>query len=134
VILRLVLLVVLTLMAVGVAVVLQRRRPEAPSAPSYRAPTQLDRADFSEPETPILVVVFSSRTCDSCAGVWELVGSLDRPDTVVERIDVEADAERHKRYRIDGVPTTLVVDPRGVVQHSFFGPIPAEEFRLALPH
>lgn len=131
---RLVLLIVLTAMAVGVALLLQRRRPEPPSAPSYRAPTQLDRDDFAEPDRPILVAVFASSTCDSCAGVWDLVSALDRPDTVVERILVEDDAERHSRYRIDGVPTTLVVDPHGVVQHPFFGPITAEELRAALPH
>lgn len=131
---RLIVLMALTALAVGVAVVLQRRRPEPPSAPSYRAPTQLDRAEFAEPETPILIVVFASSTCDGCRGVWQLIGSVDRPDTVVERILVEDDPRRHTRYRIDGVPTTLVVDPHGVVQKAFFGPIDAEELRLALPH
>ncbi len=127
-------LVVLSALAVGVALLLQRRRPEAPSAPSYRAPTQIDRADFDPADRPILIVVFTSKTCDSCRGVWELVGGLDRPDTVVQRIAVEDDAALHKRYKIDGVPTTLVVDPHGVVQQPFFGPITPEELRQALPH
>ena len=67
---RLFILVVLTLVAVGIAYVLRRRRPDPPSAPSYRAPAQLDRSDFVHPETPVLLVVFASKTCDSCAGVW----------------------------------------------------------------
>lgn len=131
---RLLVLVALTLVAVGIAYLLRRRRPDPPSAPSYRAPAQLDRSDFVGAETPILLVVFASKTCDSCRGVWELIETVERPDTVVERIFVEDDPERHRRYRIDGVPTTLVVDPHGVVQHSFFGPLTPEDLRLALPH
>lgn len=131
---RIVILLALTAMAVGVAAVLRRRRPDPPSAPSYRAPAQLDRADFDSSEAPILLVVFASLTCESCHGVWELVSGVDRPDTVVQRVLVEERSDLHKRYRIDGVPTTLVVDPHGVVQHSFFGPLSPEELRLALPH
>ena len=131
---RLLVLVALTLVAVGIAHLLRRRRPDPPSAPSYRAPAQLDRSDFAGSEMPILLVVFASKTCDSCSGVWELIETVERPDTVVERIFVEDDPERHRRYRIDGVPTTLVVDPHGVVQHSFFGPLTTDELRLALPH
>ena len=120
---RLVLLVVLVVLAVGVAWLLQRRRPEPPSAPSYRAPSQLDRSEFAGgPGTP-LVVVFSSATCNSCPVVWEAVCRLQRTAVATERIDVQDDPRRHERYRIDGVPTTLVVDGDGVVQASFFGPI-----------
>lgn len=133
-IVRVLVLVALTAIAVGIAFLLRRRRPDPPSAPSYRAPAQLDRSDFANPETPILLVTFASRTCDSCKGVWDLIETVERADTVVERIFVEDDPDRHRRYRVDGVPTTLVVDPHGVVQHSFFGPITPEELRLALPH
>ncbi|MDA3040765.1 MAG: hypothetical protein O3C27_14790 [Actinomycetota bacterium] len=131
---RLIVLLVLTAAAVAIALLIQRRRPDPPSAPSYRAPTQLDRSDFDGIDTPILLVVFASTTCDSCAAVWSLVSTVDRSDTVVERVLVEDDPERHRRYRIDGVPTTLIVDPQGVVRGSFFGPFSAEELREALPH
>lgn len=131
---RVIVLVCLAVVAVGVASVLRRRRPEPPSVPSYRAPAQLDRDDFASPHVPILLVVFASTTCDSCSGVWELLRTVDRPDTVVERVLVEEDPDRHRRYRIDGVPTTLVVDPHGVVQHSFFGPVSSDELAEALPH
>ena len=103
--------------------VLQRRRPEPPSAPSYRAPTQLDRADFAGPSTLPLVVVFSSSTCNTCPVVWEAVEPLASDRLAVERIDVQDDPKRHERYKIDGVPTTLVVQPDGVVKASFFGPL-----------
>ena len=62
---RLIVLLVLTAAAVAIALLIQRRRPDPPSAPSYRAPTQLDRSDFDGIDTPILLVVFASTTCDS---------------------------------------------------------------------
>lgn len=123
---RLVVLVVLTLVAVGVAYLLQRRRPEPPSAPSYRAPTQVDRDDFHAPPTDTLIAVFASKTCDTCPIAWEIAEALQRPGVTAERIDVQVDPDRHKRYKIDGVPTTLLVDPDGVVRKSFFGVVSPE--------
>ncbi len=125
---RLILLVVLAAVAVGAAWLLQRRRPEPPSAPSYRAPTQVDRADFHASPQAVLVVVFGSATCNSCPGVWETVQTVvasaqgDGPGVETERFDVQDNAAVHNRYKIDGVPTTLVVQPDGVVTASFFGP------------
>lgn len=122
---RLVILVVLAFVAVIIAAWLQRRRPEPPSAPSYRAPSQLDREEFAGPTGSSLVVVFASATCNSCPIVWGEVISVEREGLAVERIDVQDDPRRHERYRIDGVPTTLVTDGEGVVRASFFGPLPA---------
>ncbi len=120
---RLVILAVLIVVALGVAWLLQRRRPEPPSAPSYRAPSQLDRSEFAGEVGASLVVVFSSATCNSCPAVWDAVVRSQRAGVVTERIDVQDDPKRHERYRIDGVPTTLVVDGDGVVRTSFFGPL-----------
>lgn len=120
---RLIILVVLAVLAVGVALLLQRRRPEPPTAPSYRAPSQLDRGDFAHPLDQPLVVVFASTTCNSCPGVWDAVQALRSDAFVAERINVQDDPKRHERYKIDGVPTTLVADASGVVTASFFGPL-----------
>ncbi len=122
---RLGVLIVLTVLAVVVSLLLRRRRPEAPSAPSYRAPGQVDLADFGSAngtETK-LVVVFSSTTCDGCAQVWKTVGGLASADVRVQRVEVQDNAELHKRYKIDGVPTTLIIGTEGIVERSFFGPI-----------
>lgn len=127
---RLIILIVLVLIAGAVAWTLQRRRPEPPSAPSYRAPSQVDRADFAGPHDRPLVVVFASTTCNSCGSVWVEVQQLDGP--VVERIDVQDDPKRHERYKIDGVPTTLVVSADGVVTASFFGPLPVGALEAAV--
>lgn len=135
---RLVLLVVLTALAVGVALVLQRRRPDPPSAPSYRAPAQLDRNDFAAATVGHwLVVLFGSTTCDSCPLAWETVQTVAGPalsggQLDAERVDVQANPDLHRRYRIDGVPTTVVVDVDGVVVQTFFGPIPPDELADAL--
>jgi hypothetical protein len=129
---RLIVLAVLAALAVGVAYLLQRRRPDPPSAPSYRAPAQLDRDDFDSPERPYLAVVFASTTCNTCPEVWEMIGSLDLPQLATQRVDVQDDGELHRRYRIDGVPTTLFADANGVVTSAYFGPFGVEELREAL--
>lgn len=50
----------------------------------------------------------------------------------VQRIDVEDDPSLHSRYRIDGVPTTVVADDNGVVAQTFFGPIRPEDLAEVL--
>lgn len=129
---RLVVLLVLTALAVAAAALLQRRRPEAPTAPSYRAPSQVDRADFGGADSRQLVVVFTSATCNSCAAVWESVRPLQSDTISVQEIEIQSNPELHKRYKIDGVPTTLVIDDEGVVGTSFFGPIDSEALQAAL--
>lgn len=129
---RLLLLVVLVLIAIVIAALLQRRRPEPPSAPSYRAPSQIDRSEFAGTIGTPLVVVFGSATCNTCPVVWDEVRGHERTGLDVERIDVQDDPTRHRRYRIDGVPTTLVVDGDGVVRASFFGPLAEGALQTAI--
>jgi len=133
---RLAALVVLAVVAVGVALMLQRRRPDPPSAPSYRAPAQLDRNDFTPRAGAWAVVLFGSATCETCPIAWAVVQRVleDRAGALVEaqRVDVQTDGELHRRYRIDGVPTTVVADPDGVVTHTFFGPMEPDSLADAL--
>lgn len=132
---RLIILIALTAVAVGVALLLQRRRPEAPTAPSYRAPTQVDRADFDHDSTPTLLAVFTSASCSSCATAWSSVESLaaTQDGLAAQRIEIQDDPKLHQRYRIDGVPTTLIIDADGVVTKSFFGPPVEDDLLAALP-
>jgi hypothetical protein len=133
---RLVALVVLTALAVGVAIVLQRRRPDPPSAPSYRAPAQLDPNDFPVAAGRVLVALFSSLSCDSCPLVWATIEAVLGPagtdDVARTRADVQTQPELHRRYRIDGVPTTVVADAEGVVVQAFFGPLTRDQLVDAL--
>lgn len=129
---RILVLVALTVLAVGVAWALQRRRPEAPTAPSYRAPKQIDRDDFEVPADLIMVLVFASATCNTCPMVWEAVNRIERSRTGAQRVQVQDHPDLHKRYKIDGVPTTLVVAPDGAVHASFFGPVETDTIAAAI--
>lgn len=129
---RILVLIALTALAVGVAWALQRRRPEAPTAPSYRAPRQIDRDDFDVPAELNLVLVFASSTCHTCPMVWEAVNRIERSGTGAQRVQVQEQPDLHKRYKIDGVPTTLVVAPDGAVHASFFGLVEADTIAAAL--
>jgi hypothetical protein len=127
-------LIALALVAVAatVAVLLQRRRPDAPTQPSYTVPVQVDRADFPSPEVPWLVAVFSSATCDSCAGVLAKAEPLRSDAVTVADVEVGARADIHRRYGIDAVPTTVVADVEGVVRASFVGPVTATDLWAAV--
>ena len=63
---RLILLIAVAAVASGLALLLQRRRPDAPVRTGWIVPEQLDRDDFEHPDAPWLVAVFTSDSCDSC--------------------------------------------------------------------
>jgi hypothetical protein len=119
--------------ALGIAWVLQRRqRPDAPVRAGYEVPGQLDRADFTRPDAPWLVVVFTSATCNTCAGVWDRARHLDSDAVAVQEVEYLAERALHERYGIEAVPATLVVDADGVVQASFLGPVTATDLWAAV--
>jgi len=130
---RVVIALALVAIAVVVAVVLQRRRPDAPTQPTtYTVPAQVDRDDFPSPDSPWLVAVFTSATCDSCSGVLAKAEPLRSDAVAVAEIEVGAQAGVHRRYGIDAVPTTVVADAEGVVQASFVGPVTATDLWAAV--
>jgi hypothetical protein len=53
-------------------------------------------------------------------------------EVAVQRIDYVDDPALHKRYKIDAVPTLVIVDNRGVVQKSFLGPMKAQDLWAAV--
>ena len=119
---RLVLALVLTIVAVVVAVAIDRRRPDAPTQARWAVPTQLDREDFVRPEAPWLVAVFTSAACDSCAGVVAKASPLDSDEVAVQEVELGAEPGLHRRYSIDAVPCLVLADAEGVVRASFVGP------------
>jgi hypothetical protein len=130
------LLIALAIVAVVavVAVVLQRRRPEPPATTTRRfaVPTQLDRSDFAQPDSPWLVVVFSSGTCGTCANVVAKAELLASDAVAVENVEVTVNPGLHERYGIEAVPMVLVADADGVVQASFLGPVTATDLWAAV--
>ena len=130
---RVALAVVLGLLALGVALVVQRRqRAAAPVRTAYSVPDHLDRADFARPEAPWLVVVFTSASCATCQGVWERAQPLASDAVAVTEVEHGSARALHERYRIEAVPTTVVVDGRGVVAASFLGPVTATDLWAAV--
>lgn len=132
---RLLIAGVLVVLAVAVAVVLQRRKPAPPSDSDWNIPAQLDRRDFRRPDAPWLVAVFTSASCDSCAGVHARALPLDAGDSgpvCVQEIEVASEAELHRRYGIDAVPLVLIVDADGVVVRHFLGPVTATDLWAAV--
>ncbi len=125
--------VVLAVVVLGGAWLAQRRRrPDAPVRTGYAVPTQLDRADFDRPDAPWLVAVFTSATCDTCAGVWDRARPLESPMVAVQEAELVVRRDLHERYAIEAVPATLVADAEGVVVRSFLGPVTATDLWAAV--
>jgi hypothetical protein len=120
------------IVAVVVALVLERRRPEAPTQGNWTVPAQLDRADFARPDAPWLVAVFTSATCDSCARTIEQARVLASDAVAVDEAEVKARPDLHRRYHIDAVPIVVVADAEGVVRKSFTGPPSATDLWAAV--
>ncbi len=124
---RLIVATLVVAAATAVAVAVQRRRPDAPTQGGWPMPGQVDRADFASPDAPWLVAVFTSATCDSCADVLAKAEPLRGPAVAVIDVEVGRDAELHRRYGIEAVPSLVVADAEGVVRASFVGPPAAGE-------
>jgi hypothetical protein len=118
--------------ALLVAWVLKKRKPEPPTQGGYHIPTQIDRADFPEHQASWLVAVFSSATCDACAGVLSKAMVLACEEVNVVKVEFQTDKVLHERYKIDAVPTLVVVDESGVVCAGFIGPITAQDLWAAV--
>lgn len=123
---------VVVVAAAVLALVVERRRPDAPTQGDWPVPRQLDRADFDGADVPWLVAVFSSATCDSCATVLTKAAVLTSPDVAVQDVEVGARGDLHQRYGIEAVPTIVVADAEGVVRASFVGPPSATDLWAAV--
>jgi hypothetical protein len=134
VVLRIGIGVALVAVAVIVAILAERRRKEtrAPIRDTYPVPRQLFRPDFPAPDSPWLVALFSSRTCDSCASMRDKVMVLGSSEVAVCDIEYSEARELHERYEISGVPMVLIADAEGVVRHSFVGPATATDLWAAV--
>jgi len=129
---RLVIALVLVGVAIAVALIVERRRPAPPTQPTWAVPSQVDRDDFDGRDKPWLVAVFTSATCNTCAGVWARVRPLENDSVAVQEIEAVLRKDLHDRYKVDAVPMLLVIDREGVVRGSLVGPASAEEIWAAV--
>jgi len=118
---RVVIAAALMLVAAGIAAVLSRRRPNPPTQGRVSVPRQLDRADFTRPDAPWLVAVFTSETCDSCGRATEKARLLESGDVAYDELPWQRRKDLHQRYGVEDVPLIVVADAEGVVQRSFVG-------------
>jgi hypothetical protein len=132
-VLRVVVAVALFAVLAVVAWRLERRgRHDAPTQTPGVPPSQLDRADFPRPEAPWLVVLFTSRSCDSCAGLHDKAAALESDEVAVTEVEYFARPELHERYHVEAAPMTLIADADGVVRVSFVGAFAAPELWTAV--
>ena len=118
--------------AIVVALLLKRRKSDAPTQADFEIPIQVDRNDFEQPHTPWLVAVFTSATCHTCADVATKAEVLSSSEVAVQRIDYTVSPALHKRYRIDAVHLLVIADGDGVVHKGFIGPLKAQDLWAAM--
>lgn len=131
---RVVAVLAVVVVAVVVAEIIRRRHPDAPTQPraGYRAPKQLDRADFEGAGREWLVAVFTSATCTTCAETLARASVLSSDAVAVCEVEVSARPDLHARYGIEAVPIVAIADDAGVVRQAFIGPVSATHLWAAL--
>ena len=125
---------------VGVVVVIallanlwqRKRQVDAPTQGASEVPSQIDRADFTRPDAPWIVLAFTSATCQTCSDIERKVRVLETNSVAIQILEYTAERELHERYKIDAVPTVLMADANGVVQANFLGPVSATDLWAAL--
>lgn len=112
----------LLVVAVVVALVLERRRRAA--LRPFRSATELThvhRADFARPDAPWLALLFTSTDCDGCRPMAQRIAPLESDRIAVAVCEFHDQRALHARYQIDSVPYLVIADRDGVVRASFLG-------------
>ena len=110
----------------------RKRQVDAPTQGTSEVPSQVDRADFVRPDSPWLVLAFTSATCQTCSDIERKVRVLETNSVAIQILEYTAERELHARYKIDAVPAVLMADSHGVVQANFLGPVSATDLWAAL--
>ena len=78
------------------------------------------------------IVVFTEKSCHSCQDVVRLIRGPAGAGLPVADIEYGASPELHRKFDIDTVPTTVIVDEQGMVVAGWVGRIDLSEFTTAL--
>ena len=122
----------IVVLAMVAAALLRRRSCDVPTQSRHQVPVQLDRMDFPSPDTPWLVVVFSSATCPPCADMVAKSQVLTSDEVGVCEVEFGANRELHRRYAIDSVPLVVIADRDGAVRRSYLGSVSATDLWAAV--
>jgi hypothetical protein len=57
---------------------------------------------------------------------------LESDEVAVADVEYQANRDLHRRYSIDAVPTTVIVDRAGVTRAEFVGPVSATDLWAAV--
>ena len=130
---QLAIIVLVGAVAGAIAWYLQRRTTVEPErGASWTIPELVNRSDFTRPDAPWLVVLFSSATCLACRGTAAKAELLASDAVAFEEVDHVERKDLHERYGIDAVPLLLLVDHIGSVRRSFVGEPTATDLWAAL--
>jgi hypothetical protein len=124
--------VILGGVALGAAWLINRKKPRTSAPIDHHVPTHVDRADFARPDAAVLIAVFTSATCVTCAAMLSTARSAAGDGVVVDEAEAKVRADVHERYLIDAVPIAVVVDREGVVRASFAGSMNADDLAAAI--
>jgi|TARA_B110000014_G_scaffold119773_1_gene82277 hypothetical protein len=115
-----------------VARFVDRRRTRHPLAVRRGAlPTQVPAAEVGLDDGPA-IIIFTESSCRSCQDAIRLIRGPAGAGISVADIEYGAQPELHKRFGIDTVPTTVVVDEKGSVVAGWTGRVDLSELTLAL--
>ena len=110
------------------------RRGNASQVVSVRRnalPTRVPATEVGLDSGPA-IIVFTESTCDSCQTAVRLVRGPAGAGMPVADIEYSAEPGLHKKFAIDTVPTTLVVDNEGNVLAGWTGRVDLGEFTTTL--
>ncbi len=110
------------------------RRVSETSPTLYDPPSKVERNDFADCQADTLVVLFTSRVCDSCLNVSKKASVLRSSSVDVVNVEYEDPQGKklHSKYQIEAVPTLIVCDANGVTQKAFVGPVTATDLWAAV--
>ena len=109
-----------------------RRRASHPLVVRRGAlPTQVPAVEVGLGVGPA-IISFTELTCRSCQDAISLIRGPAGGGIPVADIEYGAQPELHKRFDIDTVPTTVVVDDKGSVVAGWTGRIDLRELTVAL--
>jgi len=129
---RFYLLVLVASVAGILAYAFQRKVQETPVRTGWSVPDQVNRADFILPDTPWLVAVFTSSSCNTCPEVLAKASPLASDQVVVQELEAKKEKDLHDRYKIEAVPLVALIDAQGVVRSHFLGPISSSQLWSSL--
>jgi thiol-disulfide isomerase/thioredoxin len=70
------------------------------------------------------VLYFRSDHCAPCATQWRFLEQVQAQfgdGLAIEKIDADLESEKTERFGVFTLPTTLLMDARGVVRHANYG-------------